>query len=1349
MRGANFIRGSIQQPHAAFAVQRAMQFNSRLLIPLAVVAMPVISCRAADASPSKSVAKTATKSATATAATAAVRTAVPQLANWNFKLDEDELESAWTWTAPLEARGAFETRIAFHFIDAKNYLLLRVTGEKTASRAASASNNAASNNAAAGRVSLRFWRVVNGRIEKLGDPEATIDAFKLVAGDASTNAKDASAKDANANALPNRFGGQLTIQRSAWRVRALWNGRVVATAYNDFKGGQFGVATQGAARLGAMRMQPVGEVPFLRDDFMRAQGPDDPEIPGQWHRVAGVWKTSGLLGPRADAALNPNPFVFRAALSAHDAAKFDAAKSDAAKSSLLSTGVSARHAAIEGAPVVATVGPWFWSDYSVSAALRPALQNVDAPLVAGVSAFRPSANMNGTNASGASATAAGVDGLIDFREGRARILVNGRVVATSAPFDADPDQWHRVFLDPGPGTLRLVVDGVERVRVDASHMSTHAASAPAQGEAALVASLGGANYVDFDDVRIGPNDAVSDNFAVASIGRWNDVAGEWQTRPSGSGAVSGGRSKVSAGRAITLTGSMEREEGLVEVDFGLITSQEPRSVSVGVVFAARDASNFFLARRRAGRLEIVEFAKGQGKILAAAEPVWAPNKTYFNGEPVGVPQSIAVEWREGVITARSLGKTITATVSAVPAGRVGVWADAPAGMGVFTSFRALGAAPGWGEDVLPERFTKDRLMKNWASNASLWLGNQPTRWHTGDFFSDASLSLPLALTASNQGLKLMLAASPDAPDAGARLQIERAGDTVSFALFENGKAVGQASLPAASATGNLRFVRRPISAESVNLRVALGAKVLISSAASSGAASSGTASSGTAKIVETGLKTAFAPGMSTHVAGVKVGVDASRAPDFDWEKATASTSGVMDYAFTGAPVDWRAGKGRWEVKERWTCSPQWGFFAGDASVNPTLWSRFATRGDWTLEAYIATPMDVTRGERGPSDLNISVGADGRDLASGYSFLFSADKNRFNRVMRGDAIALEKPLGTLPPGDGSTHQDWFYIRLERRQTPQGLRFRYLVNGQEIWNYTDPSPLPDTRSGARQLAFWTQNGGLSIARVRLWHSGIEAGDNASDAPQIAAPQIAAPQIASATQAKNGTARIEAIQNVSSQSPVVLKNALGEWRGRSDGAPLSNLRVMKDGGRDALRVVNPQSGGDWTLFATQSGFDARDKPVLKFDYRVPESVFVNLYARVDKQWREITFAGDAARLDARLRNGNERDFARNPLSSGVPTLGGIDGVQADDKWHSTTFDLLEALRKAGLSTHVEALAFAAPDISYLRAGLGGNHKGATYFLSNFNASQNATNTPAASASKSDVTPVESAARVGLRAQ
>lgn len=66
----------------------------------------------------------------------------------------------------------------------------------------------------------------------------------------------------------------------------------------------------------------------------------------------------------------------------------------------------------------------------------------------------------------------------------------------------------------------------------------------------------------------------------------------------------------------------------------------------------------------------------------------------------------------------------------------------------------------------------------------------------------------------------------------------------------------------------------------------------------------------------------------------------------------------------------------------------------------------------------------------------------------------------------------------------------------------------------------------------------------------------------------------------------------------------------------------------------------------------------------------------------------------------------------------LGQIAGIQADNQWHRARFDLLSALKNAGLPSTVQSIAFAAPDRDYLRSGIGGNHLGAAYEVANFNA-------------------------------
>ena len=364
---------------------------------------------------------------------------------------------------------------------------------------------------------------------------------------------------------------------------------------------------------------------------------------------------------------------------------------------------------------------------------------------------------------------------------------------------------------------------------------------------------------------------------------------------------------------------------------------------------------------------------------------------------------------------------------------------------------------------------------------------------------------------------------------------------------------------------------------------------------------------------------------------------------------------MLDYNFTTAPTDWRAARGRWEVTERWTCSPQWSFFGASNSDAPLLWSRFQTQGDWTLEAFLATPMDLSRPERSPMNLNIGVGGDGVDLASGYAFGFATNERKNNTVWRGDQVALQTPF-EMPPGAGETHQDWFYVRLEKRHIGKSVNYKWSVNGREIANYTDDNPLPD---GGR-LALWSVNGGISVARLRLWNSGLTTPKATPFAPM---PKV-----------------------------VPIENALGKWLPRGAGAQASALIMpvaAQTGG--ALQIVNPQSGGDWTTYVSRAPFKAAQHPNLEWEYKMDADVKLNLYAKVEGAWREIVWSGG-------------QSDARN-----VKNLGEL-GAVADGAWHRASFDLLAAMRAQGLQDKsVEALAFAAPDRDYLRAGLGGNHAGA----------------------------------------
>lgn len=1075
-----------------------MPFPRFPFLTLALLALPVA------AAPSKSKTSPASKSLkTPVASKSAVVNTVSglqalstkdlpkvALAGWKYGFAEDELEVRWSWRGRLAAKGNGEARVVFGWHDARNFALLHLT------------------------------RTPQGFFAELLQVE--------------NNAQFASAL------VPlNGIQGELTVQTVGARARVLWNGTLVAQMNLRpalaRAGNKFGTAARGAVALQGDDVQPTAPVVF-RDDFMRAEAPDDAEVPDEWHTV-GLWKTSGTLGPKSDAALNPNPFVFRATA--------DGSRTDESR---------------------ARAGNWFWSDYAVSASVRATLNDDRQPLVAALEAFGQSGN-------------AGVRGEIDFRTGIARIKQGNRVLAQSEPFDAEVGGWHRVRLEPGPGGARLLVDGIERVR---------AQSLRAQGDVTLAARVAGANFVDFDDVRVEPINAqttygetLPERFKVDRLIRyWANDALAWKRDGNGTWWHTGdfyGAANVE----IPLPKFASLGDGL-QIRLGAQHALEGKAEPLADVVAE-------LKRIDAGHVRVSLAPKGLSavaSVVALKSDSTSPLVLSFVPTTAG-RGTTELRLRGQKVLQAPTRRTPNSTKIGVCPLKAGKPLPAPA-------LRSLYIVSG----------TYER-----EGRAVVGVNITPvTRANARE------LGLPDATGT------LIDYIDPDSPASKAGVQI---GDVV-------------------RGVGGVRV------ADVDSMRAAVGA---------------------------------VQPGAPVTLTLLRPQGDASGV---DWSKCRATTPQVVDYAFTSAPVDWRAARGKWEVSERWTCSPQWSFFAGSDDVAPLLWSRFATQGDWTLEAYLATPMDLSRGERSPSDLNISVEGDGRNIASGYSFLFSAKNRMVNRIYRGDTVAWEKGF-EIPPGVGDTHQDWFYVRIERRSTPQGLRFQWSVNGREIANYLDTKP----RTNGGAVAFWTKNGGMSIARLRLWHSGI--------APQ----KLPAPSLG-----QNRTVPV----NLGLGSEAT--NELGIWSVRGEGpnasARLSLLpyTLPETNGTEAktqpLRLENPQSGGDWTVYVTRDEFDPKTRPVLEWDYAMPADVKMNLYVKVNGAWREILFSGPSSES----KNGNE-------------PLGSVPNVVPDGGWHHARFDLLTALRRFGLAdSTVQAVAFAAPDVEYLRAGLGGNHLGASWQLHHFTA-------------------------------
>lgn len=165
------------------------------------------------------------------------------------------------------------------------------------------------------------------------------------------------------------------------------------------------------------------------------------------------------------------------------------------------------------------------------------------------------------------------------------------------------------------------------------------------------------------------------------------------------------------------------------------------------------------------------------------------------------------------------------------------------------------------------------------------------------------------------------------------------------------------------------------------------------------------------------------------------------------------------------------------------------------------------------------------------------------------------------------------------------------------------------------------------------------------------------------------------------------------------------MGGWapRDRWVGAVLARDKESTPDGSYALRVGNESQGGNFSVTVLEGPFDVRDYPIMSFDYRVPHGVKTDFYLEVNGRWYNLGFIDDP--IDFRNRDVN------------IANLGRIEGIVADDRWHSASVNLYDLLRQKTQHTRVDAIVIADWDVGgYMKLEFGQNARGATYYMDNF---------------------------------
>lgn len=196
-------------------------------------------------------------------------------------------------------------------------------------------------------------------------------------------------------------------------------------------------------------------------------------------------------------------------------------------------------------------------------------------------------------------------------------------------------------------------------------------------------------------------------------------------------------------------------------------------------------------------------------------------------------------------------------------------------------------------------------------------------------------------------------------------------------------------------------------------------------------------------------------------------------------------------------------------------------------------------------------------------------------------------------------------------------------------------------------------------------------------------------------------------------NNTVHVQIVSENGAHGPYLVKDTFedgaGEWSNRDGevGATVTLDDTATFDGTRCLKVTDTNGGGNFAVNVRTTPFNAREYPVVQFDYRILPDVKADFLIKVSGRWYEIGFTDDYKELRDRRVN--------------IAHIGSIEGVVADDQWHAVRFDLYDMLRTKTRNTVVEEMIMADWDVGgYMKLQFGHNRKGATYYIDNFTISR-----------------------------
>lgn len=697
-----------------------------------------------------------------------------------------------------------------------------------------------------------------------------------------------------------------------------------------------------------------------------------------------------------------------------------------------------------GRPATAVAGYTFWDGYTVQSAVRGAGCG-EIGLIFYANGFNEQHRIQDYYAfrwspEDKQAVRKNLRQLVHVKNGESRVLAEAEGGYLTG-------QWYELKVSIKGKQIRTFIDGRPIFVV----MDEHAVG----GKFGLYTSCdhpGCTNVTSFDDVQVKPTDSLNESFTDSKIAGWKTFGGKWKSKE---GTLTCQSRK--ACRAVT--GQIDWKNYRVEADADLGESEW-----AGLIAAYLDEGAHLLYRVSAlGKQQLIRWRDGTPEILQEKPGLPAQWKPGLN--------RMSLELNYGVLTAYANGlPQFHYWIGSGARGMAGLYAEKAKG----TRFDNVTVEPIKGNvpvlNVNPV-FAREKSMANWAAADSDWPNagrySEPGAYltshvHRMEFFDDVEFTITVERIESLR--KLRLSIGTDAGDLikGYHFTIEPflLSDTPpSFApeqnepnpnigwkavLYHQQKMLTDKRLQSGTTPSDLHFRR-----------------------------------TGMLLIASVNSEPVLTHEISEEPTGTRIGYAYSGGRIMP-TKTKVQAKESWCYAFRQATTDWRVGSGQWQVTNRWECDPRWTFFAGFNSQLACIWNKRLFEGDICVDLAASIKMDRNRGSRYEyaSDLDVTICGDGKDLSSGYSFIFGGDNNRSTFITRNGKIVAQRQQ-TIPI-HSNIHRRWFHLKVVKHSS----HLYYYIDDELVLEYEDPMPLP-----GKQVGLWTWNNGIMVAQVRISGKGSQ--------------------------------------------------------------------------------------------------------------------------------------------------------------------------------------------------------------------------------------------------------------------